>query len=1006
MFVMAEVASLFVTLGLNAGGFNQGLAKADSDMKGFATRMGDKMSSWGDSLASVGKAFAPVSLALTGIGAAGLKTAADFDSAMAEISARTGTTGKDLESVRQFALKMGADTVFSGQQSAGALLELLAAGQSVEQAMATLPAVLNMAAASGMELGAAAKVTTDILAAFQLQAKDSARVTDILAKAAGASKADIGSLGQGFANVGPLAKQFGMSVEDTAATLAIFAQNGIAGAEAGTQLKSMLTNMTRPTEDVQKMWSKLGVSLFDAMGNARPLNDVIKDLDRAMAGMSDQEQINVIQTLAGSYGQVGLSALLAADGLDNMKAAMDGQASASDVAKARMNTFAGSVESLKGSVETLMITAFTPFMNEVLKPIAQLFAATTNSVTKLATQFPELTKAVLLGGMAFVALTGVMLASPAIIGVVTTALGLLFSPIGFIAAAVGVLYLAWKKNFLGIQDIAGRAWNGINDRFVKPVKTLFDWFSGIKSKFGLSQAFLSLFKEMEGGKTSIQWLFEQFGLGEKVSKRLADAFNSVGLFLMKTFSHIERGVAGVKTLVDWFMHMQEIFGTTGALIYLFNEQLGGMTSLEWLFNQFGMGAEQSKKLAGAINNFGNAALDALINKVIPAAKEFGQWFLEDGLPAIIDFAINTAWPAFKWFWGETAKLALDVIPMLLNFGAWFLKDGLPAIRDFIVFDAYPFIEGFFKMIQGAWALISPELEKFYNWFKGDALPEIKDFLKGDAKTAFEDFIGVIANIWEVVKEPLGELFKWFKEGGLSEIKRFIEEDVTTTFNNFKEFLLGFWEGAKPGLEDAYVWMKDTLFPFFEEQLAIAEERWNTLKSILSTIWDAVSPGVTALATNIQTLMGLIVGAVGPVLSQLNSVKNLFNEVKGAASGFGMGGILPGVTSNNPREAGRETGQAAVGGAFGGATKVIKKLFSGFASGGYTGSGNPNEIAGVVHNQEFVVPRNGALVMREGGGQAITVHIENLNASSYREGQEAGRGFVDGLRARGLQVQAG
>lgn len=212
--------------------------------------MSQTLRDWGKSLSSLGQSITLATAPLAVMGTVGLKTASDFENAMLEISARTGTTGADLERVRDIAIDLGAKTVFSAQDAANALLLLLAAGQSTEEALSTLPAVLDGAAASGASLGETADVVTSVLAAFGLQAQDSADVVDVLARASAASKADMLSIGQGFANVGTVASQFGMSIEQTAAVLSIFANNGIAGAEAGTQLKSMLLNMNRLVQAV------------------------------------------------------------------------------------------------------------------------------------------------------------------------------------------------------------------------------------------------------------------------------------------------------------------------------------------------------------------------------------------------------------------------------------------------------------------------------------------------------------------------------------------------------------------------------------------------------------------------------------------------------------------------------------------------------------------------------------------------------------------------------------
>lgn len=423
------------------------LQRADRELSGFAGRIGGGMERVGRSMTTLGAAMAPVSLALAGIGTVGVRTASQFDSLMAEIAARTGATGEEMARLSDFALQMGADTSFSAQQAGEAFLQLLSSGQTMEQAIATLPAVLDAAAASGESLGATADIVTDIMAAFGLGVDQAGTVVDALSQAAGASSADMASLGQGFGNVGPIAAMMGLSVGETAAALAVLSENGIKGAEAGTALKSVLRQLgTNP--DALAMLDELGISFYDAEGNARQFDSVLDDISAALSDASDDERTAIINELGGAYGMTALQALLLSGGIDTMLGAMDGSASAADVAAARMDTFAGAVDTLKGSVETLNITAFTPFMNDTLKPLAKRVTAGVNAMTTLARLNPGLTSTVIKLGAAFVGATTALLGigtaltlmGPAL-PIVAAGLGLILSPVALIGAGLAVA--AW-----------------------------------------------------------------------------------------------------------------------------------------------------------------------------------------------------------------------------------------------------------------------------------------------------------------------------------------------------------------------------------------------------------------------------------------------------------------------------------------------------------------------------------------------------------------------------------
>lgn len=451
MTAAIEVASLFGVLSLED--------RATGTLRGFDTQMQSveqRISRFGGQIAGVGAGLVAMTAPLVGFAAAGMRVASDFENSMAEISARAGVVGEDLQRISDFALQMGADSSYSANQAADAFLQLLTSGQTAEQAIATLPAVLDAAAASGEDLGRTADTVTDILAAFGLQVEDAQMVVDAMAKAAGASSADMASLGQGFGNVGPLARQFGISVEQTAAILAVFAENGIKGAEAGTQLKSMLTNMTRQTDTVANAWVRLGTSMYDATGQVRPIGDVLQDIRRGLDGMTQEQRIQTIQDLAGAFGQMGLAALTAGDPLSDMLTLMGGSASAADVAAARMNTFAGRMETLRGAVETLQIRALKPLM-ENLKPLVERATEIVNHISDWVAANPQLAATILQVAGAVAGLGTGMVALGTVIKLAAPVIGLLTSPFALIAAGVAatVAGLGVFATVLGVDVLGG-----------------------------------------------------------------------------------------------------------------------------------------------------------------------------------------------------------------------------------------------------------------------------------------------------------------------------------------------------------------------------------------------------------------------------------------------------------------------------------------------------------------------------------------------------------------------
>jgi len=265
-----EVASLTALLSLDDSGFQRGMQNAESTIQragGGMRGLGTSLQSVGSSLTSVGGQFALATAPIAAFGVAGVAVASQYQNALTEIQVRAGLTVEELDAIRETTLRLGQETQYGPGQAAEAFLQLMTSGYSAEQAMASIDTVMAGAAATGADLGYTADALTDILAAMGLDVEHSADVMQTLVNATGASSATFNSLVDGFGNVGPVAANFGLSVEQTAATLAVFSENGIKGAEAGTQLRSMLNNMTRPTKAVQDAWDALGTSFYNADGN-------------------------------------------------------------------------------------------------------------------------------------------------------------------------------------------------------------------------------------------------------------------------------------------------------------------------------------------------------------------------------------------------------------------------------------------------------------------------------------------------------------------------------------------------------------------------------------------------------------------------------------------------------------------------------------------------------------------------------------------------------------------
>lgn len=457
-----QVASLFATLTLDDNQFRTNLGLAGTGLSG----LGGKITQVGGQITLLGGTIQAAIRPLVNFGTTGISVAAAFQESMVEIAARTGLTGEAMEQISDFAQEMARTSVFSAQQMAEAFLDLLTSGQNVEEAIATLPFVIDAAAASGEELGQTADLLTDIMAAFGLPVTEAESVVNSLARAAASSSADMASLGQGFQNVGPVARLFGLSVDETAAALAILAENGIKGAEAGTALKSMLLGVTRDTERTQGAWDELGISLFDGAGAVRDMDTVIGELEAAMNLLPMQDQIRLSRDLGGSYGIMALESLSAGQSIGEMREMMEGQASAAEIADARMNTFNQRMASLGGSIENLQIAVFTPFIEDVLQPLAERGIEVVNMLTVWAQQNPETASTVIKVVTAVALLSTGLITAGLAISAIGTAVGFIISPFLIFIATVALLViganaLAQALGFESVFELFREGWENL-----------------------------------------------------------------------------------------------------------------------------------------------------------------------------------------------------------------------------------------------------------------------------------------------------------------------------------------------------------------------------------------------------------------------------------------------------------------------------------------------------------------------------------------------------------------
>lgn len=306
-----------------------------------------------------------------------------FESGMSEVQAISGASGKDLQALTDKAKEMGATTKFSATQSAEAMKYMAMAGWKTKDMVNGLGGVMDLAAASGEDLGTVSDIVTDALTAFGLSAKDSGHFADVLAKASSNSNTNVSMMGETFKYVAPLAGSMKYSVEDTATAIGLMANAGIKGSQAGTSLRSMLTRLVKPPKEAADAMEKLGVSATNSDGSMKPLRETMSQLREKFSGLTESQKASYASSIAGQEAMSGLLAIVNASDKDfnKLTKAID---SSSGAAKKQANVMnqnlQGAMYELGSAAEALGIELY----DHIKKPLTKAVSGGAKQVRGLA----------------------------------------------------------------------------------------------------------------------------------------------------------------------------------------------------------------------------------------------------------------------------------------------------------------------------------------------------------------------------------------------------------------------------------------------------------------------------------------------------------------------------------------------------------------------------------------------------------------------------------------------
>lgn len=650
-------------LDLDTSGFQRGFRSALQDLRAFndnSATATTKLGALGSAFQSVGSSMTKnLTVPIAGAGVAVAGVAAKFESAMSEVAAISGASGDEFQALTDKAQEMGATTKFSASESAAALKYMAMAGWDTEAMLNGINGVMQLAAASGEDLASTSDIVTDAMTAFGLSADQSTRFADVLAQTANRSNTSVALMGETFKYVAPVAGALGYSIEDTSVAIGLMANSGIKGSQAGTSLKNVLTNLAKPTDQVQSYMDKLNISLTDSAGNVKPLNQLLNEMRDGFNGLTEAEKAEYAAGIAGKEGMSGLLAIVNSSqtDFDNLTEAINNSSGAAqNVADVMMDNLGGQLTILKSTLEGIAISfgnALLPAVKKVVESL-QDFLTWLNGLTdgqkqlvvtiatvvaaigpvllilgKLITSVTNIIKVVNLLKPAFAALNAIMAANP--VGIIIVA----------IAGLVAALVTLYNKNET-FRNFVNTAWAQIKEVISGVVNALVTFFTVTIP--GAIDAVVAWFQTLADNVSN----FFTVVIPEKINE-----------------------------LVQWFTGLPERIG------YAIGFAIG--TLANWVVSLAEKAAEVGPQVIDAIVNFFSQLPGKIWDFLVQTATNFANWVVqakETALtvgPQIVDTVVNF----FLQLPGRIWNALLNAIAKIKQWGSDIISWARTAIPNVI-----------------------------------------------------------------------------------------------------------------------------------------------------------------------------------------------------------------------------------------------------------------------------------------------------------------------------------
>ena len=784
---------------------------------------GQKMEAVGNSIAGAGKKMMGVTTVIGGVGVAAVKTAADFDSAMSQVAAVSGATGKDFDDLRNKAREMGSKTKFSATEAAEAMNYMAMAGWKTEDMLGGIEGVMNLAAASGEDLATTSDIVTDALTAFGLSAKDSGHFADILAAASSNANTNVSMMGETFKYCAPIAGALGFSAE----AIGLMANAGIKSSQAGTALRTIMNNLAGDVKISGKAIGDVTIATTNADGSMRDLSDILADCHTAFSGLTESEKAQAAESLVGKNAMSGFLALMnASEGdIEKLSSAIENcDGSAEKMAMTMQDNLAGQLTILKSQLQELAIS-----FGDILMPAIRSIVSKLQGFVDKLNGMDEGTKRTIVTIALLVASIG-----PLLIIIETTISKIGVAMQGFVKLANGVSKLKVAiQGGTGVLGKLGAALGGVSAPVLAVVAVI----------SVLVAAFVHLWKTNEGFRDAIIGTWTR--IKDTISgfcQGIVDRLNALGF----QFTDI---VDVLKTVWDGFCqilapifegvfnHIANILSTvTGVITGILDVFIGIFTG-NWSQAWTGV-----KEIFSSIWNGISSFFTNILNVIKGVADVVLGWF---------GTSWNEVWTNIKAFfegiWNGIVSFFTGIwetIKNIVQTGIMLIGSILEAAVDIITLPFRFIWENCKKIIITVWDAIKSKVTTVIN-----AVASVISTVMNAIKTVF-------TTVWNAIKTVV------------TTVVNAIKSVITTVFNAIKSTATTVWNAVKTAVTTPVNAIKSTVTSVFNSVKSTVTSIFNGIKSTATSVWNGIKSAITT-----------------PIEAAKNKVKGVVDAIKGFFSGM-------------------------------------------------------------------------------------------------------------------------